>query len=334
MGNSNSGGDNSGSGQAGPEMSGDKTNDNGKATDEDAAQQDKGVRSTSEKPNGSLPQSVTENTRQGRDLDGHKRKGKGNVTEHSDSESSDQGLCFDDIISPGGEHLNFGTFQNMEIKNLWSVKLSENVSAVINEYGSNLFKSKFDPLAAIEAKNALAQGTFPLEFSPFKINNTLETIQEEKIEVQEKSIVENISTPSPYLGTQEATLAESSQEHLDLGLESQPTLDEGDTDHPIGGDLLEEDITPAVLGSQPQDGNDGDNADPKTVPTDLGSLYLNDLAIEEVINTSMEETQTAEKTTPMQSNIRQSDRLKQQSLGCMKIADRAEALMKKKESRR
>ena len=84
-------------------MSGDKTNDNGKATDEDAAQQDKGVRSTSEKPNGSLPQSVTENTRQGRDLDGHKRKGKGIVTEHSDSESSDQGLCFDDIISPGGE---------------------------------------------------------------------------------------------------------------------------------------------------------------------------------------------------------------------------------------
>ena len=127
-GNSNSGGDNSGSGQAGPEMSGDKTNDNGKATDEDAAQQDKGVRSTSEKPNGSLPQSVTENTRQGRDLDGHKRKrkeslpqsvtennrqgrdldghkrkGKDIVTEHSDSESSDQGLCFDDIISPSGE---------------------------------------------------------------------------------------------------------------------------------------------------------------------------------------------------------------------------------------
>ena len=68
----------------------------------------------------------------------------------------------------------------MEIKNLWSVKLSENVSAVINEYGSNMVKFKFDPLAAIEAKNALAQGTFPLEFSPFKINNTLETIQEEK----------------------------------------------------------------------------------------------------------------------------------------------------------
>ena len=146
--------------------------------------------------------------------------------------------------------------------------------------------------------------------------------------------MEIISTPSPYLGTQEAPLAESSQEDQDLGLESQPTLDEGDTDHPIGGDLLEEDITPAVLGSQPQDGNDGDNADPKTVPTDLGSLYLNDPAIEEVINTSMEETQTAEETTPMQSNIRQSDRLKQQSLGGMKIADRAEALMKKKESRR
>ena len=60
----------------------------------------------------------------------------------------------------------------MEIKNLWSVKLSENVSAVINEYGSNLVKFKFDPLAAIEAKNALVQVTFPLEFSPHLRNHS------------------------------------------------------------------------------------------------------------------------------------------------------------------
>lgn len=34
----------------------------------------------------------------------------------SSEESDDQGPYFDDIISPGEQHINFGTFQDMEIK--------------------------------------------------------------------------------------------------------------------------------------------------------------------------------------------------------------------------
>ena len=59
--------------------------------------------------------------------------GMGDKMDGEDDDSEDQGLCFDDIISPGGEHLNFGTFQNMEIKKLWAVRMPDNNSTIINE---------------------------------------------------------------------------------------------------------------------------------------------------------------------------------------------------------
>jgi len=43
---------------------------------------------------------------------------KGKRQEVSEEESEDQGLCFDDIISPRGQHLSFGTIENMETKNI------------------------------------------------------------------------------------------------------------------------------------------------------------------------------------------------------------------------
>ena len=46
----------------------------------------------------------------------------------------------------------------MEIKNLWKLNTGDNTSTVINEYSSNLYKSKFDPLIAVEAKQALISG--------------------------------------------------------------------------------------------------------------------------------------------------------------------------------
>jgi hypothetical protein len=42
-----------------------------------------------------------------------------------------------------GEHLNFGTFQNMKIQRLWTVHLNDNISAVINEHGSNFYNYKY-----------------------------------------------------------------------------------------------------------------------------------------------------------------------------------------------
>jgi hypothetical protein len=64
--------------------------------------------------------------------------------ESSAEDSDDPGLCFDDIISPGGELLNFGTFQNLEIRSLWTFPLNNHKSAVINEYGTNISTSKSD----------------------------------------------------------------------------------------------------------------------------------------------------------------------------------------------
>jgi hypothetical protein len=84
--------------------------------------------------------------------------GQEHELETIEEESEDQGLCFDDLISPGGEHFNFGSFQQIEVKQLSSVKLHENTSTMINEYGTNMFKSKFDPLTVIEAKNDLIFG--------------------------------------------------------------------------------------------------------------------------------------------------------------------------------
>jgi hypothetical protein len=40
------------------------------------------------------------------------------------------------------------------------MQLRENVSEFINEYGTNLFKSKFDSLSMIETKHTLTAGNY------------------------------------------------------------------------------------------------------------------------------------------------------------------------------
>jgi len=132
-----------------------------------------------------------------------------------DEDSEDQGLSFDDIISPGGQHLNFGTFQNMEIKKLWAVAMPDNMSAMINKYGTNLFKSKSDPLAAIEAKHALNFRTTSLTPPTCKGGGimTAEVALASDLNVQTE--VASPSFPSPELGSQQAPHGEmSSQEDL------------------------------------------------------------------------------------------------------------------------
>ncbi|CAN6381079.1 unnamed protein product [Urochloa humidicola] len=77
---------------------------------------------------------------------------------NSGEESEDQGLYMGDIIAPSGDHLNFGAFENTEIRNLWKMQIDNSKSVVINEYGSNLHKNSFDSLAVIEAKIAMKGG--------------------------------------------------------------------------------------------------------------------------------------------------------------------------------
>ena len=129
-----------------------------------------------------------------------------------ETESPEQELCFDDIISPGGGHFTFGSFQNVEIKNLWKIDTGDNSSTVINEYGTNMVKSKSDPLVAVEAKQALLSG----QHSPLK------TVQEElqpRVSSQEEQMAEaedessgKVSIPSPYISTQE-TVELASQDY-------------------------------------------------------------------------------------------------------------------------
>jgi len=146
--------------------------------------------------------------------------------EESDEDSEDQGLSFDDIISPVGQHLNFGSFQNMEIRNLWTIHLNEHTTAVINEYGSNFIKSKLDPLAAIEAKHALLSGGCGPSTLDDKAKNlepvsALMTINSTQPEVQKEvlSVRDEATTPSPCHGTQEAPITDwSSQEDINTNL--------------------------------------------------------------------------------------------------------------------
>ncbi|KAK8445210.1 hypothetical protein SEVIR_9G288142v4 [Setaria viridis] len=139
-------------------------------------------------------------------------------------ESKDEGLLMEDIIAPEGDHLRFGSFENDEIKKLWSVKLSENSTTVINEYGSNMKTSKFDPLGAIEAKYAL-------KMSNHEASSKLTPIVEDKeesaktkeimMEQESKELVNSRAcSMSPAKGTQEKSGLEwSSQE--EIGVENE-----------------------------------------------------------------------------------------------------------------
>jgi hypothetical protein len=44
---------------------------------------------------------------------------------------------------PCGDHLMFASFQNEEIRKLWSIEISEANTAVINEYRRNLSQLRF-----------------------------------------------------------------------------------------------------------------------------------------------------------------------------------------------
>ncbi|CAN6253454.1 unnamed protein product [Urochloa humidicola] len=95
------------------------------------------------------------------------------------------------------------------------MRLKENIPATINEYGTNLFKSKSDPLVIIEAKSAIYKGALQQE-----AKGKLSTIMEEAEEV-EQTPEANIF-PSPRGGSQEAPVELlSSQEEMGMERETQ-----------------------------------------------------------------------------------------------------------------
>jgi hypothetical protein len=102
------------------------------------------------------------------------------------------------------------------------MKLNEINSVAVNEHGTNLIKSKHDPLVVIEAKTAMSKGEQMVE----KDHNSESGVLLEKVEEkgsskpQNKNMQEEIATDEG--GTQEAPEVEAfSQEENPLNQKSQ-----------------------------------------------------------------------------------------------------------------
>lgn len=100
----------------------------------------------------------------------------------------------------------------MEIKDIYRLQLNETSSVAFNQYGTNMYKYKYDPLAVIEAKFAImATGTSKGGELVVTEVEKLGGMEGTKREIEE--LVHTQEHPSPDVGTQEAPLVDmSSQE--------------------------------------------------------------------------------------------------------------------------
>jgi hypothetical protein len=134
--------------------------------------------------------------------------------DNSEEGSEDSGPYFEDLLSPGGEHLHFGTWKPTEMQKIARMQVAEEKSVAFNEYGSNLIKYKFDPLAVIEAKFAMAQGEDCAKGEAQLVCSQKTVVEEEKNARLEESEVP--CHPSPGIGTQEGPGCDlSSQEEVE-----------------------------------------------------------------------------------------------------------------------
>jgi len=88
---------------------------------------------------------------------------------NTEEDSEDEGLKIGDPIIAGSDQLRFDTFDTLEIKMLSSIHMDDSAQVVINEYGSNLEKSKSDPFATIEAKNSICDSSRSKFFLTWRI---------------------------------------------------------------------------------------------------------------------------------------------------------------------
>ncbi|CAO2143049.1 unnamed protein product [Urochloa humidicola] len=136
------------------------------------------------------------------------------------SDKFSDGPCFDDLYSPGGQHWSFGTFQNMEVRNISRMEVGETKSVAINEYGTNLHRNKYDSLATFEAKLAMHSGKLEnVSEKAEKGKTTCETQGAGEVVTMANEMVhqkdEELVSPSPTTGTQEAPVGDfSSQEDI------------------------------------------------------------------------------------------------------------------------
>jgi hypothetical protein len=230
-----------------------------------------------------------------------------------EDDSDDSGPYFDDILSPGGTHMTFGDFHNMEIKNIFRMQMNEKYVAV-NEYGTNLVKYKYDPLAVIEAKIAMTHGKGCCD----KISPAIEGEAEGEV----GSV--HLTQPSPRTGTQEAPEAvwssqEVNGEESDIDKEGKLGKQQENQQSPNWEKLEEfsedqEIVTQKSLNGESKQANVGEEL------KGAGKESLIEKEKEAMANTaSMEHNQT-----------RQSQRVKEQGLQGIKIAEKAVLAAQKK----
>lgn len=152
--------------------------------------------------------------RQGTNLNAElKAAGKKIVSVGNEFEDSDdEGLKIGDMIQPGSDKLNVGppsvtTEFTENDRKTWVMQYNVDHIVAINEYGSNMFKSKFDPLTTIEEKTAIVSS---------KMGDLDMTIDSDMVnqEGDKMSALENMSiiadSPSLIRGTQEGPQIELS----------------------------------------------------------------------------------------------------------------------------
>ncbi|CAN6199371.1 unnamed protein product [Urochloa humidicola] len=278
----------------------------------------KGTTSTSEVVNAGEedatekdPQLGNENSAKGKDL--------------SDEDSEDQGLRIGDILSPGGSKLSFGSFNENEATHLWKLQVNPNKSVVINEYGSNLFKNKNDPLAVTEAKLAMQAGIIPQELNNIGTEqvNQRSWQSSQKLVVLMESELETNTVPSPETGTQEPPTVDLSSQEDDQS-QARTTAEEG--------------LLSPVWSRLEMEVTEEEQAD-QGVNTSEDNLQHKEGTVAMVINEPNEGTpdqvqDRVKNAEPVQPEAappaRQSERLKAQDLGGMKVADKAEFAAKRK----
>jgi hypothetical protein len=258
------------------------------------------------------------------------------------SQDSDDSIAFDELISPGG-HWNFGTFQKGEIRNIFRLQLNETNSVAFNEYGSNLFKSKLDPLTVFEAKVAMSMGKDEAKGGLDVSGKGMDKMEEERAvgEDPERKQLEVLSQLGSSQDAPEFDLSSQDQSQPELNLVA--VNKEGTT--------IDSEITPVTIDSERAPA--GEVMGVKGgVAIEVGRAQVSpdwdkiEEGIEEETNTEkvdvthdetedrtdiLRETKGApkgvgksfERSVSEEKEVRQSQRIKEQGLGAVSIAEKA-----------
>jgi hypothetical protein len=266
---------------------------------------------------------------------------KDKAPELNSSQESEDSICFEELLSPGGKHWNFGTFQQEDIRNIYRMQLNETNSIAVNEYGTNLVKSKMDPLMVIEAKNAMSKGEQVAE------KTQGESLQEEMEDggggTQEAPGMENLSQEENSL-SQDALMVGGLGETMVKDKNSMPAQDSALL---ISNEAARDPVIPRkeTMTSAEYLSEQGEGIEdpaPQNISPDWDSLaeegstenvLLKETQDEEVVEEAaqIEKGKTKQTITNKGGKpVRQSERIKEQDNGGVKITEKAERAAKKR----